>query len=467
MVNSNKIKFGTDGWRAVIAQKFTVDNVARVTAGVAAYLENQKLAKKVVVGFDCRFAGILFAETVSNVLSSKGIEVLFYDKPTTTPAISLVTKKLNCGIGVIITASHNPPSYNGYKLKGSFGGPLLSEGISQVEELIPDEAPDLNQQNDALIIPTDINELYINHIKGHFNLEKLNNSSMKLAYDAMYGSGQFVLPQLLPNAELFRNEWNPHFYGLSPEPILKNLGEFQTYLQNDVNVDLALVNDGDADRIGLMDGDGNYIDSHNIMLLLLHYLVHYKKEKGSVATGFSSTVKIQQYCDLHNLKLDIVPIGFKHICGLMLENDVLMGGEESGGIAVGTGDHIPERDGIWNGLLLLEMMVNTGKSINELLQEVKSQVGDFAFKRIDLKIKEEQKVAIVNQCKNKAFKSFGDLIVDRIEDLDGWKYYFNEDEWLMIRASGTEPVLRTYAEGKTPERAAYILDCCHEEIGVL
>ncbi len=466
MVDSNKIKFGTDGWRAIIAKEFTVDNVARVSAGVASYLENEKLTKKAVVGFDCRFAGKLFAETVANVLSSKGIEVLYFDKPTTTPAISLAANKLNCGIGIIITASHNAPSYSGYKLKGAFGGPLLSEGISKVEELIPDKTPDLTQEKTSLIKNTDINQLYINHIKSHFDLEKLNNSETKMAYDAMYGSGQFILPKLFTNAVLFRNEWNPHFYDLSPEPILKNLGEFQSFLKNETTVDLGLVNDGDADRIGLMDGEGNFIDSHNIMLLLLHYLVHYKKLKGRVATGFSSTVKIQQYCDLNNLELDIVPIGFKHICGIMLENEVLMGGEESGGIAVGVGGHIPERDGIWNGLLLLEMMVNTSKSIQELLQEVKNQVGSFAFKRIDLKIKEEQKLAIVNQCKNNEFSEFGDLIVSRIENLDGWKFYFNDDEWLMIRASGTEPVLRTYAEGRTSERADFILKSCHEAIGV-
>ena len=466
MYKEQKIKFGTDGWRAIIAQEFTVGNVARVSTGVAEYLKTEKLTRKAVLGFDCRFAGKLFAETVANILSSKGIEVLYFDKPTTTPAISLATKKLNCGIGIIITASHNAPSYNGYKLKGSFGGPILSEGIARVEELIPDLTPDLTRQNDDLIIKIDINELYINHVKAHFDLGNLNESKVKLAYDAMYGSGQFILPHLLPNAVLFRNVWNPHFYGLSPEPILKNLGEFQSFLKNETKVDLALINDGDADRIGLMDGEGNFIDSHNIMLLLLHYLVHYKKLKGRVATGFSSSVKIQQYCDLHNLELDIVPIGFKHICGIMLENEVLMGGEESGGIAVGVGGHIPERDGIWNGLLLLEMMVNTSKSIQELLQEVKNQVGSFAFKRIDLKIKEEQKLAIVNQCKNNEFSKFGDLIVSRIENLDGWKFYFNDDEWLMIRASGTEPVLRTYAEGRTSERADFILKSCHEAIGI-
>ncbi|MBD79982.1 MAG: phosphoglucosamine mutase [Crocinitomicaceae bacterium] len=464
MSDNLKIKFGTDGWRAVIAKEFTTNNVARVSAGVASYIKNYDLAQRVVLGFDCRFGGKLFAETAAQVLSSYGIEVLYFNKPTTTPAISLAAYKMDAGLGIILTASHNPPTYNGYKLKGGFGGPLLSEGISQVEELIPDGVPNLSKANSSLIVPTDFNQLYIDHIKSHFDLDRINRSDMKMAYDAMYGSGQFVLPEILPNAVLFRNEWNHHFYGLSPEPIMKNLGEFQHFLRNETQVDLALINDGDADRIGLMDGDGNFIDSHNIMLLLLHYLVHYKGLKGRVATGFSSTVKIQHYCKLHGLELDIVPIGFKHICGIMLEHEVLMGGEESGGIAVGVGGHIPERDGIWNGLLLLEMMVVTGKSINELLQEIRNEVGSFAFRRIDLQLKEEQKLAIVEQCRSNHFSRFGELEVKRIEDLDGWKYYFNEDEWVMIRPSGTEPVLRTYAEGVTTERAEFILENCHKEI---
>ena len=230
----------------------------------------------------------------------------------------------------------------------------------------------------------------------------------------------------------------------------------------DPNLDFGLVNDGDADRIGLFDGEGNYIDSHNIILLLLHYLCNYKGWKGKVATGFSSTVKITQFCKMHNLELEVVPIGFKHICSLMVNEDILVGGEESGGIAVK--GHIPERDGIWNGLVLIQAMMETKKTLPELLKEVTDLVGSFAFQRIDLKLSQAKKQEVVSNCKAGKYSSFGNWKVERIEDLDGWKYYFNADEWLMIRPSGTEPVLRTYAEGRTEERAKEILENCHYQI---
>ncbi|MCB0482632.1 MAG: phosphoglucomutase/phosphomannomutase family protein [Flavobacteriales bacterium] len=456
-----KIKFGTDGWRAIIAKEFTTENVARVTYGVVAYLKDEKREPKVVLGFDCRFGGKLFAETVAEVLSGSGIQVICCDTPTTTPAVSLATVELNAGLGIILTASHNPASYNGYKLKGHFGGPLLSEGITKVEALIPDVAPSVNR-NDELIEVIDLNQFYIDYVHRKLEMPTILKSKVCLAYDAMYGSGQFVLPKLLPNAKLFRNEWNPHFYGLSPEPIMRNLEEFQHFLKKNPGSDLALINDGDADRIGLMDGNGNFIDSHHIMLLLLHYFVNYKGMKGRVATGFSSTQKIKQFCAKHQLHLDIVPIGFKHICELMTKHDILMGGEESGGIAVA--GHIPERDGIWNGLILTQMLVETKKTINQLLQEIGDEYGAFFFKRIDLTLPDSLKNNIVANCKSGLYRAFGELKVDRVEDLDGWKYYLNDDEWVMIRASGTEPVLRTYAEGRTEARAEEILAECHKSI---
>ncbi len=458
-----KIKFGTDGWRAIIAKEFTNYNVARVTEGVVEWLKLKTTKPKVVLGFDCRFAGLQFMEEASKVLLHHGVEVVIYNSPITTPAISLAAKELDCDLGIIFTASHNPASYNGYKLKGGYGGPLLAEDIALVEKHIPDSVgADYEKADLKNAQQIDLKELYINKLRESFDLKKINDSDLGISYDAMYGSGQFIFKEIFPNADLFRNEWNPTFYGINPEPILKNLGAYQTHLKNSESLDFALVNDGDADRIGLMDGKGNYIDSHNIMLLLLHYLHNYKKLSGKVATGFSSTVKIAQFCKMHNLELEIVPIGFKHICGLMVEEDILLGGEESGGIAV-TG-HIPERDGIWNGLVLLQAMLETGKSLPELLDEIEELVGSFSFQRIDLQIPEEKKLEIVGNCKSGNYSQFDDWTVKRIETLDGFKYFFNDDEWLMIRPSGTEPVLRTYAEGRTEKRANEILAACHSAI---
>ena len=458
-----EIKFGTDGWRAILDDQFTNENVQRVTVGVIEYLKNRFSAPKVVVGFDCRRGGKGFSDLVCKILDFHGVEVIIYDQPITTPAISFAAKELKCSLGIILTASHNAPNYNGYKLKGGYGGPLLSDGIKEVESLIPEQVQfKLEGYQSIITTYIDLKELYNQRVRESFDLGSIGSGRLKIAYDAMYGSGQFIVKDLLPKASMFRCEWLFDFNGLSPEPILKNLGEFQDYLKQNPGHDFALVNDGDADRIGLLDGEGHFIDSHHIMLLLLHYLYKYKGMRGKVATGFSSTVKITKYCQLHNLELQIVPIGFKHICELMVNEDILMGGEESGGIAVA--GHIPERDGIWNGLVLLQFMQETGKSLQELILEIKNLVGDFAYKRIDLSLQQEVKERIVESCKSGSFKSFSGMTVTRTDTLDGFKYYFNDDEWLLIRPSGTEPVLRTYAEGLSEKRVDEILKACHNEI---
>lgn len=468
-----KIKFGTDGWRALIAERFTVDNVARITRGVSAWLKANHEQPSVVVGHDCRFAGELFAETITQILVQEGIQVRLAQGFVSTPMVSLGTIEHGASLGIILTASHNPAEYHGYKLKGHYGGPLLPDDIAAVEALIPDasewnpaDATNLDELIETGKVEIlELEEEYLAKVRANFDLDAIQNSDMKLAYDAMYGAGQRVVPQLLPKVRLFRCEYNPHFHGIAPEPILRNLGLYQSFIQTLGNIDCGLATDGDADRIGLMDGDGNYVDSHHIMLLLIHYLHHYKKWTGKVITGFSSTVKIAQLCDLYGIELEVVPIGFKHICGRMMETDVLMGGEESGGI--GVKGYIPERDGIWNGLVLWEFMAKSGKTLTELIQEVYNLVGSFAFQRIDLHLPEAEKQRIVAHCKAGGFTRFGDYEVERFEDLDGFKYYFNADEWVMIRPSGTEPVLRTYAESATAERAAAILEATHQEMGKL
>jgi phosphomannomutase len=468
-----KIKFGTDGWRAIIAKEYTVDNVARVSSAVAVWLKENFQKPVVTIGHDCRFGGEMFVEAAIKVFVSQGIRVYTTNKGfVSTPMISLATRKLEASLGVVITASHNPPSYNGYKLKGHFGGPLLPDQVGEIEQIIPDEntvdlsAISIGQaEEDGLIIYSDFEEMYLQQVREVFDLDLIKNSGIGLAYDAMYGAGQRVAKRLLPDMTFLHCEYNPSFMGQAPEPIHKNLIEFSNLIKGDDAIQCGLATDGDADRIGLYNSTGEFVDSHHIILLTIHYLVKYKGLNGKVVTGFSSTPKIKKMCAHYGLEHVEVPIGFKYIAGLMADSsqDVLLGGEESGGIAIKT--HIPERDGIWMGLTVWEFMAKTGKTLEDLIAEVYEIVGPFAFERNDLHINEQLKQEIVEKCKRSEFNMFGKYKVERVEDMDGFKYFFDEDRWLMIRPSGTEPVLRTYAQAPTLEEVRVILDACKLTIG--
>ncbi|MCE3228525.1 MAG: phosphoglucosamine mutase [Bacteroidetes bacterium] len=448
----SKIKFGTDGWRAIIAQDFTVENVARVTEATSKWLLKNYKNPTVVVGHDCRFAGELFAETTTRVFVANGIKVFLAKGFISTPMISLGAVRLKTNLGIIVTASHNPPSYNGYKIKGHYGGPLGPELVQEIEDIIPEKAA-TNYETVNLeeakakglleIVP--LEDMYIKHVEDSFDIPAIRNSKMNLAYDSMYGAGQSVMKRLFPEIYHLHSDHNPGFHGQAPEPIHKNLQEFSNFIKEKKTISCGLATDGDADRIGLYDSEGNFVDSHHIILLLIHYLVKYKGQKGKVATAFSTTVKIKNMCEHYGLPLDVVKIGFKYICGIMVKEDVLVGGEESGGIAIK--GHIPERDGIWMGLTIWEFMAKTGKSLKELIQEVYDITGTFWFERNDLYIDEATKNKVLANCKAGAYKEFGKYKVQRIDDLDGWKFFFDDNTWMMIRASGTEPVLRTYAEG--------------------
>jgi phosphomannomutase len=464
-----KIKFGTDGWRAIIAQEFTVDNVARVSLGATEWLKQNGDKSTVVIGHDCRYAGELFAETAAMVFANAGVKVYLAKGAVSTPMVSLGTLNKKADLGVVITASHNPPSYNGYKLKGSFGGPLLPKEIQEVEDLIPEtnkvdlKCIDIEDYiSSGLIEYIDLETMYVEHVETNFDLDAIRNTSMNFAYDAMYGSGQDVMRRLLPDIDFLHCDHNPSFNGVAPEPIHRNLGEFSEMIKlADGEIDCGLATDGDADRIGLYDSNGDFVDSHHIILLLIKYLVEEKGMTGKVVNAFSVTPKVKKMCEHLGLEYQVVQIGFKHICGIMLEEDVLLGGEESGGIA--TKGHIPERDGIWMGLIIWEYMVKSGKTLEELIEGVYEIVGSFKFERIDLHLKEEEKLKIVANCEAGNYKRFGDLEVRRVETVDGFKYFFDNDEWVMIRASGTEPVLRTYAEAATNEAAFKVLEKVHAE----
>ena len=461
----NNIKFGTDGWRAIIAKDYTVNNVCRVSQAVSKWLLKNNSNPSVVIGFDCRFGGKIFSDTASKVFIKNGIKVISSNYFITTPMISLATKQLNASIGVVITASHNPPSYNGYKLKASFGGPLLPKEISEIENLIDDKFHDdlsfISLENNDKYKIVDIEKLYYDEVVKNFDIDLINDSNLKLAYDAMYGSGMFIAKRILSNAKFLHCDLNPSFGNIAPEPIHRNLSEFSQFIVNN-KIDCGLATDGDADRIGLYNSKGEFIDAHHIILLVIHYLVKYKKMSGKVVTAFSCSVKVKKLCEFYNLEHETVKIGFKHIAGKMVTEDVLLGGEESGGIAIK--GHVPERDGIWIGLLLFEYMASSGKSLDDLINEVYDIVGSFSFERIDLHLDNKKKKDVIEKCQNDQFSSFGEFTVKKIEKTDGYKFFFNDDTWLMIRPSGTEPVLRTYSEAPTREIALKILESAQSEI---
>ncbi|MBK6730257.1 MAG: phosphoglucomutase/phosphomannomutase family protein [Bacteroidetes bacterium] len=456
-----QIKFGTDGWRAIIAKEFTIANVARVSKATADWVLQSGKNHSVVVGHDCRFGGEMFADVTARVLCENGIKVFIAKDFVATPMVSLGANKLGAFAGVVITASHNPPSYNGFKLKSGYGGPTIPEEISKVENMIPDvyDVPEKSLEEfekDGLLQWVDLEQMYFEHVQQEFDLNLINNSGIKLAYDAMYGAGQRIAQRIFTNLIPLHCDENPGFKGQAPEPIERNLSELKVLIKSDKSIHAGLANDGDADRIGMYDGDGNFVDSHHIILLLIHYLHKYKNYTGKVVIAFSVSDKVKKLCAHYGLDVEVTKIGFKYICGKMITDDVLLGGEESGGIAVK--GNVPERDGIWCGLLLMEFMAKTGKSLHELIQEVYAITGSFNYDRYDLHITDTLKNQIIANCRNNTYNAFGKYKVERIESIDGYKFHFSDKEWMMIRASGTEPLLRVYAEAPDAKGVIDILD---------
>jgi phosphomannomutase len=466
-MQTEKIKFGTDGWRAIIAKEYTVYNVARVAQGLATWLNNKGTNNTVVVGHDCRFGGEMFAETTAQVLCANGIKVLLAKGFVSTPMISMGVLHLKAQQGVVITASHNPVGYNGFKLKGPHGGPTSPSQTAKVEALIPEEVTIPKEsikhfENAGLIEYVDLEKMYLDYLQTKFDFEALNNSPFKLAYDAMFGAGQNVIRKLLPNAVLIHCDDNPGFLGQAPEPIDKNLKELSRTIASSLELKIGLATDGDADRIGLFDEDGHFVDSHHVILLLINYLHKYQGLNGKVAIAFSVTDRVKRMAEAYGLPVEVTPIGFKYISEIMVNEDVLVGGEESGGIAVK--GHIPERDGIYDGLLIYDLMTKTGKTLKELCQEVYDVVGTFSYDRLDMTIDNDKKESIIKKALAGDYKQFGKYTFNKVETIDGVKYHLDNGGWMMLRASGTEPLLRVYAEGNSKEETADILENIKKEI---
>lgn len=462
------IKFGTDGWRAIIADEYTVDNVMRVAEATALFMKQHKM-KKAVIGHDCRFGGLLFATTTARVLGAYGIQCHIASAGfVSTPMVSLGVVKLKASLGIVITASHNPPSYNGYKLKASYGGPMIPSDVTAVENMIPDvcslkELPSLATLREKnLLKEADLETMYLKHARKNFDLKLIKTGAGKIAYDAMYGAGQNIVKKLLPRCVFLHCDENPGMHGQAPEPIDRNLQLLSQTIKKNPKITAGLANDGDADRIGMYDENGDFVDSHHLLLILLLYLHKYKGMTGKVVFTFSVTDKMKKMAEKFGLPYEITKVGFKYIAEIMTKEDILVGGEESGGLAVK--GHIPERDGVWMGLLVFEFMALTGKTLKGLVEEVYKEVGAFAFDRDDLHITEAQKQNVIKMCKDRAYPAFGKYKVTGVEDLDGWKFIFGDEKWIMIRASGTEPVLRVYAQSPNLTECRAMLDAAKATI---
>lgn len=468
----DKIKFGTDGWRGIIARDFTLANVAKFAYGLARWLTGKFQNPSAVIGYDCRFGGEMFMEAIAKILASKNIRVYISEGFVTTPMISLGVVKLKTSCGVAITASHNPAEYNGIKLKGSHGGPMFQKDIQDIANLISSDYEfDLEMLNwnylveQGLIQYLNLESVYLKNLTDHFDFQKLNDSKLRFGFDAMHGSAQRIFKKLMPGVKNFHCDVNPSFMGIPPEPLPKNLHQLEEYISRNKNLDCALAVDGDGDRIVLFDEQGNYLDSHHVLLLLIHYLAGHKSQTGKVVVGFSATSKVEKLCKHYRLQVIRTPIGFKEISQFMLQEEIVAAGEESGGMT--TGGYIPDRDGIWVGLILWEWLVNSGKKLSELMDEVYALTGNFTYERLDLELNKNLRNKLIEQCRTKSFTRFGEFKIQSIEDLDGYKYFLDENKWVMIRASGTEPVIRIYAEAENQEMVTSIINAAVNTINVI
>lgn len=457
------IKFGTDGWRAVIGDDFTFANIEKVSLATARfYKKHKKIRNGIVIGYDARFMSREFAEKTAEVIANTGIKVKLSDGIASTPMISLLTKQENAAAGIVITASHNPAKWNGFKIKGDFGGPAHPETIAKVEKelarVVKAKRLPLGKHTFAQLLEKGkithigMKRRYLDDLKTKINLERIRSSGIKIMFDAMYGAGMGVLDEVLPEVKQIHATYNPSFGGTNPEPLAKNLAELMHRVKAE-GYHLGIATDGDADRIGAVDEHGNFIDSQRIYALLLKYLVEQKGMTGEVVKSFSVSQMVDKQCERYGLTLHETPIGFKHICRLMTERDVLIGGEESGGI--GLKGHIPERDGIYLGLMLAEMMAVRGKPFSVLVQELMDEYGYHEFKRVDLHVTEKEKAAIMKKYTGKVKEIAGMAVIGR-KDTDGTKL-FVDGGWVLVRASGTEPLIRFYAEGDSMEKVNTLL----------
>jgi phosphomannomutase len=461
------VKFGTDGWRGIIADDFTYANVRVAAAAIANYvLVNEDAAAGVCIAYDTRFGSRSFAKVVAEVMAGAGIPVAMAKEITPTPALSYAVRERKAAGGVMITSSHNPAEWNGVKYKASYGGSGKPSIMTAIESYLLKPLPQAVVA--ATVEEVDFNPQYIAAIARFVDLEAIKASGYKFLVDVMYGAGRGVLAGIFTRAGVpfveIRNEINPAFPGINPEPILPHIKATQEAVVAE-KCDAGLITDGDADRIGAVDEHGNVVDAHKIFSVILKWLIEKKKWPGEVTRAFNTTKMIDRIAAKYGRPLNEHGIGFKYVCDLMLEKEILIGGEESGGIGISR--HLPERDGMLNSLLLANVMADEKKTLGQLVQALQDEFGEHQYGRVDMHINEELKQGAIARAKA-GVADFAGMKVLRVETLDGIKFFLENPDcagkvnaaetWLLLRASGTEPLLRVYCESCSQESVARVLE---------
>ncbi|GAC1644862.1 MAG: phosphoglucomutase/phosphomannomutase family protein [Acidobacteriaceae bacterium] len=462
-----QIKFGTDGWRGIIADDFTFEGVRQCAAATADYVtKHEDPSKGLVVGYDTRFLSREFARAAAEVIAASGINVILSDDYAATPAVSYAVKHRGLAGGVMITSSHNPPQWNGYKYKANYGGSGRPAIIKAIESELGNPAPKPGKP--CTITEADLKADYVAALKNFVDLNAIKSSGMKFGIDTMYGSGRGILASIFDEAGIpyaaIRGELNPLFPGINPEPIEPHTHGCQQMVVRE-GCSAGLITDGDADRIGACDEHGNYVTSHMIFAVILRWLLERKGWSGDVVRAFNTTKMLDRIAARHGRKLLECGIGFKHICDLMLAQDILVGGEESGGIGISR--HLPERDGILNSLILAQIMADEKRTLGQLVSDLFAEYGAHYYGRIDLHIANDIKESAIARA-HAGVADFAGHGVLRTEDMDGVKFFLEDpaansdpkraEAWLLLRASGTEPLLRIYSEAGSPELVQQLLN---------
>jgi len=455
----NDIKFGTDGWRGIISQDFTFKNVKIAAQAIADYVGK---GKSVAIGYDTRFLSKDFAFLVGTILSGNDIKVFLSDSPTPTPMVSYYVKDKNMDGGVMITASHNPGAYNGIKFKEPQGCSSLPSTTQKIENLLGKNVP---KGSESLIEKIKMGDPYIKALKKYVSSKLMRRKKLKIVIDSMYGSGGYYLEEILKGyghkVVTIHGNPNPNFPGMNPEPIPANMKELSAKVI-EIGADIGIATDGDADRVGIVDDRGNVLTPHYVLSLLLLHLKINRKWSGAVVKTISSTVLISKIAEKYNIPVKETPVGFKYIAELMLSSDILIGGEESGGN--GFKNHIPERDGLLSGLLLVEMIGDRKMKLSNIVKDMEKQFGAYKYKRIDLHVPREKINTLFENLKKCPPLDLAGNKVSDVKTFDGIKFVFSDGSWLLIRASGTEPMLRLYSEGKTIKQVEALIDAAQKMI---